>query len=220
MLWHARGLEIPVCPARLADSGDRTPSNAMAASMSSGRRSSNGSRKTRPRTAAKGSTISASRGQGRGVVEVATLQRRGGSPSGSHRWRTLMATATLLSQRVSLRCCGRGPCLESLIGGGLARIPRAGCDNRGGAAPGVFPPRPVRRTWWGRKWRERPRVFWRWCGTGEGEVVHAQIHHLPSPFRGRSLHSDPWREGHRALPRSGRINRPIRFPHRGETCGL
>ena len=65
-----------------------------------------------------------------------------------------------------------------------------------------------------RKWRERPRVFWRWCATGQGEVVHAKIHHLPSPFRGRSLHSDPWREGHRALPRSGRINRPVRFPHR------
>ena len=61
----------------------------------------------------------------------------------------------------------------------------------------------------GRKWRERPRVFRRWCGTGEGEVVHAKIHDLPSPFRGRSLHSDPWREGHRALPRSGPINRSV-----------
>ena len=96
----------------------------------------------------------------------------------------------------------------------MARIPRVGCDNRGEAVPGVSPPRPLRRTWRGRKWRERPRVFWRWCATGQGEVVHAKIHHLPSPFRGRSLHSDPWREGHRALPRSGRINRPVRFPHR------
>ena len=32
-----------------------------------------------------------------------------------------------------------GPCLESLIGGGLARIPRVGCDNRGWAAHGVSP---------------------------------------------------------------------------------
>ena len=31
----------------------------------------------------------------------------------------------------------------------------------------------------------------------EGEMVHAKIHHLPSPSRGRSLHSDPWREGSR-----------------------
>ena len=37
-----------------------------------------------------------------------------------------------------------GPCLESLIGAGLARIPRVGCDNRGGAEPGVSPPRPAR----------------------------------------------------------------------------
>ena len=34
-----------------------------------------------------------------------------------------------------------GPCLESLIGGGLARISRVGCDNRGEAAAGVFPAR-------------------------------------------------------------------------------
>ena len=63
----------------------------------------------------------------------------------------------------------------------------------------------------GRKWRERPPLFCRWCGTGQGEVVHAKIHHLPSPFRGRSLHSDPWREGDRALPRSGPINRSVRL---------
>ena len=48
----------------------------------------------------------------------------------------------------------------------------------------------------GRKWREQPPVSCRWCGTREGEVVHAKIHHLPSPFQGRSLHRDPWREGH------------------------
>ena len=62
----------------------------------------------------------------------------------------------------------------------------------------------------GRKWRERPPDFWRWCATGQGEVVHAKIHHLPSPFQGRSLHSDPWREGHRALLRLGGINQPVR----------
>ena len=37
VLWHARGLEIAACPAKLKDSGGRTPSNAMAASMSSWR---------------------------------------------------------------------------------------------------------------------------------------------------------------------------------------
>ena len=39
-------------------------------------------------------------------------------------------------------------------------------------------------------------------------------HPLPPLRGGRSHHNDPWREGHPALPRSGRINRPIRFPHR------
>ena len=33
----------------------------------------------------------------------------------------------------------------------------------------------------GRRWRERPPLFDRWCGTGQGEMVHAKIHHLPSP---------------------------------------
>ena len=36
----------------------------------------------------------------------------------------------------------------------------------------------------GRKWRERPPDFWRWCATGQGEVVHAKIHHLPFPVSG------------------------------------
>ena len=64
--------------------GVRTPSNATPASMSSWRRSSNGNRKRQPPTAAKSSTISASGGQGRGVIWVATFQRRGGA----RRWCT------------------------------------------------------------------------------------------------------------------------------------
>ena len=39
-----------------------------------------------------------------------------------------------------------GPCVESLIGSGLARIPRVGCDERSEAAPRVSPPRLARRT--------------------------------------------------------------------------
>ena len=95
MFWYARGLEVPACPAKLADSGGRRPSKAMAALMSSWRRSSNGSRKTRPRTAAKGSTISASRGQGRGVVEVSALQTWGRTPGPD----MSSTTTTPLSQR-------------------------------------------------------------------------------------------------------------------------
>ena len=45
-----------------------------------------------------------------------------------------------------------GPCLESLTGGGLARIPRVGCDARGRAVPGVSlaerPSRAFARSWW------------------------------------------------------------------------
>ena len=69
-------------------------------------------------------------------------------------------------QRSTLR--GRSPsplwwglCLESLIGRGLERIPRVRCDKRGGAVPGVSPPRPVRRT-------RRVMVE---GATGEGELV-------------------------------------------------
>ena len=46
----------------------------------------------------------------------------------------------------------------------------------------------------GRKWRERPHFFGRWCGTEEGKGGQASGHPLP-PLRGRSLHSDLWREG-------------------------
>ena len=107
-------------------------------------------------------------GQGRGVVWVATLQRGGGSP----KWLTQVAHAVdhhnaSLSEGPS-SLLWSGPCLESLMGHRLARIPRIGCDNCGGAAAGVSPRRPMRRAWRGRKWRERPRVSWRWCATGEG----------------------------------------------------
>ena len=77
-----------------------------------------------------------------------------------------------------------GPCLESLIGHGLARIPRVGCDNRGGAAPGVSPPRPARRG----AAREGGEVegatppFWplvRHRAGGGGAPLWS--HHLPSP---------------------------------------
>ena len=100
--------------------GVRTPSKAMAASMSSGRRSSNGSRKTRPPTAAKGSTISASRGQGRGVVEVATLQT-GDSPPFVKRWKPvsygLPSLASILAG--SRRTDHGAEASASTTGGGL-----------------------------------------------------------------------------------------------------
>ena len=91
-----------------------------------------------------------------------TWRRRGG-PFTTRGWPTEVVhafnhhNASLSEGEPSL--LWSGPCLESLVGRGLARIPRAGCANRGGAASGVSPPGPVRRTWRGRKWRERPPYF-------------------------------------------------------------
>ena len=48
MFWYASGLEIQACPAKLADSGDRTPSNAMAVSMPSLRECSKWRNSRRP----------------------------------------------------------------------------------------------------------------------------------------------------------------------------
>ena len=114
------------------------------------------------------------------------------------RWRVPSTTPTLHSQRAKSSPLWSRLCPGIRIGRGLARMSQIRCGNAPcGVAPGC--PRLARRVAAphrrGRKWRERPPIFCRWCGTGQGEVVHAKIHHLPSPFRGRSLHSDPWREG-------------------------
>ena len=145
-----------------------------------------------------GSIISASRGQGRGVVWVTTLQKGGGARRWRMRWRVPSTTPTLHSQRAKPSPLWSRLCLETRIGRGLARIATSyGVKPRGAPASRVHPltRRVVAPHGRGRKWRERPPIFCRWCGTGQGEVVHAKIHHHPSPFRGRSLHSDPWREG-------------------------
>ena len=117
---------------------------------------------------------------------MATLQEGGGSP----RWLTEVAHAfdhhnASLSEGAPSLLWSR-PCLESLMGSGLARIPRVGCDNRGGPVPSVSPRQPVRRAWRGRKWRERPPLFGRWCGAGEGKGGQGTGHPL-SPLPGVAL---------------------------------
>ena len=98
-----------------------------------------------------------------------------------------MAITNLHYQRAKPSLLWSRLCPGIRIGRGLARIPQI---LRGKAPCGGAPrcPRLARRVvaphGRGRKWRERPPVFCRWCGTGQGEVVHAKIHHLPSPFRG------------------------------------
>ena len=90
---------------------------------------------------------------------------------------------------------------ENLDWTGLARIARVLWGKAPCGAGIACPPlarRVVAPHGRGRWWRERPHSFCCCCGTGQGEVVHAKIHHLPSPFGGRSLHSDTWREGRNA----------------------
>ena len=69
------------------------------------------------------STNSASGGQGRAVVWVATLQGWGGS----RRWCMRLATTTLHYQRAQPSPLWRGLSLEIRIGRGLPRIPRVLC---------------------------------------------------------------------------------------------
>jgi len=96
----------------------------MAALMSSWRRSTIGSRKPRPRTAAKGSTISASRGQGRGVVEVSALQTWGRTPGPD----MSSTTTTPLSQRAKPSPLWSNASPKRRKGSGTTRISRFPCD--------------------------------------------------------------------------------------------
>ena len=127
------------------------------------------------------STISASRGQGRGVVWVSTLQRGGGARRWLTRWRTHWTTTTLLSE---------GRALAAVVGAlpGKPYWTRVGTDS----------PRRLRHPWRGGARRaptshSAPRL--------EGEEVegatpsflalvrhragqggaHENPHHLPSP---------------------------------------
>ena len=99
--------------------------------------------------------------------------------------------------------------LKIRIGHGLARIARV----LWGKAPcgaGIECPRLARRVvaphGRGRKWRERPPLFDRWCGTGQGEMVHAKIHHLPSPSGVAPSTVIPGGKPPGALSRSGRMS--------------
>ena len=89
---------------------------------------------------------------------------------GSSRWRMLLTTTTLLSQRASPRCCGGVVTWKSALDAGWNEFPASAATKRSDAAPRVSPPRPARRRAApeGRWWRERPPLFDRWCGTGEG----------------------------------------------------
>ena len=147
------------------------PSNAMTAAVSSWRRSTNGSRKTglQPlrndrRFAPPGVKDVASYGwttYKRGVAhEVAHI-------GGARFWQ--LQICTIRGQ--SPRRCGPGCGRESALDAGWHGLPKSyGVKSRGAPASRVHPlaRRVVAPHGRGRKWRERPPVFWRWCATGEG----------------------------------------------------
>ena len=111
-----------------------TPSNAMAASTPSWIRSTKRRRKHGPRPEQDGSTISASGGQS----GVAVSMRHRTRPSGARRWRMLLTTTTLRSQRAQPSLLWWSLYLEIRVGHGLAWIPRVLCDKtEQGGAPRV-----------------------------------------------------------------------------------
>ena len=75
---------------------------------------------------------------------------------------------------------------ERPIGRGITRISRPQCDKakRGYASRVPSPSGALLAAHEKAAGGGSDPVFWRWCATGQGEVVHAKIHHLPSPFRG------------------------------------
>ena len=83
-----------------------------------------------------------------------------------------------------------GPCLESLIGHGLARIPRVRYDERSGVAPGVSPPRPARSTG-GKKVEGATPRFWTLVRHRPVLTSARSGARLTLASGGRSLHSDP-----------------------------
>ena len=103
-----------------------------------------------------------------------------------------MTTTTLLSQRAEPSLLWSGPCLESLMGRGLARIPRVGCDNhvagRRPACPGVGR---CAAPGGGGSGGSDPWFLALVRHRAGGGGAHQNSHHSPLPGGGRSLHSDP-----------------------------
>ncbi len=167
----------------------------MAASTPSWKSSTKRTRTGRPRPERDGSTISGSGGQGSGVVWVATFQTGGGSHRWRTKWLTHLTNTTPFSQRAKSSSLWSRLCPETRIGSGLARILRI-LFGKAPCGAGLSCPRLARRVVAphrrGRKWRERPPLFGRWCATGEGKGGQGSGHPLPPLRGGRSHHSDPY----------------------------
>ena len=106
----------------------------------------------------------------------------------------MLTPTTLFSQRAPPSPLWSGTSPKRRIRRGTTRISRVGCGKAKRGCASRVPPRPARRraAREGRKWRERPRPFGRWCGAREGKGGQASGHPLPPLRGGRSLHSDPF----------------------------
>ena len=129
------------------------------------------------------------------------LTKQGGARGGAHRWRTILAITILHYQRAK-----PSPLWSRLwpgihIGHGLARIAQI----RWGKAPcaaGIACPRLTRASWrrtgGGDGGGSDPPLFGAGAPPGRGKWSTLRSTTYPAPRGGRSLHSDPWREGLRA----------------------
>ena len=129
------------------------------------------------------------------------------------RWRVPSTTPTLHSQRAKPSPSWSRLCRGIRIGRGLARIAQILWGKAPwGAGIACPPPRTPRRgaTRGGGSGGSDPPIFGAGAPPGRGKWSTLRSTSYPSPAGGRSLHSDPWREGHRALPRLARTNRPVR----------
>ena len=107
---------------------------------------------------------------------------------------------------------GRGCSRESALDVGWHGFPESSAVKRSAvlrrgvpASHGVS----WRRTGGGGSGGSDPLFFAAGAAQGRGRWCTPKSTTFPPLFGGHSLHSDPWREGHRALPRSGPINRSV-----------
>ena len=157
-----------------------------------------------------------------GVKDVASYGchpfRRGvARVGGARRWRVPSTTPTLLSQRAKPRRRGPGCAREPALEASWHGLPKSyGLKPRAAPASRVHPlARRVVAPHGGEEVEGATPCFSALVRHRAGGGGARQNSPPPLPFSGgRSLHSDPWREGHPALPRLGRTNRPVRFPHR------
>ena len=129
------------------------------------------------------------------------------------RWRVPSTTPTLHSQRAKPSPSWSRLFPETRIGRGLARIAQILWGKAPwGAGIACPPPRTPRRgaTRGGGSGGSDPLFFAAGAAPGRGRWCTPKSTTSPPLFGGRSLHSDPWREGKRALARLGRINRSVR----------